>query len=135
MTISQQHFTDLLKTIVDLNRSVLKKQLPTGDSPMYSINVLKKHWQAEFLFDITKSLCYTCYEYKYTAAIVILRVGKNLRAFTRDQIKNGCFPEMVGRLIQWLNKDNIWIEDQVDYVKRLLEADYNVDEIADTGTV
>lgn len=66
---------------------------------------------------------------------MILRVGKNLRAFTRDQIKNGCFPDMVGRIIQWLNKDNIWIEDQVDYVKRLLEADYNVDEIADTGTV
>lgn len=43
MVISQQHFTDLLKTIVDLNKAVLKKQLPSGDSPMYSINVLKKH--------------------------------------------------------------------------------------------
>jgi len=129
MIIEQQHFTDLLKTIVDLNTAVIKKRLPSGDSPMYSINVLKKHWQSEFPLDINKCLCYSCYDYKKTDAVVILRYGKNLKSFTREQIKLGCLSEMISRIIQWINKDSIWIDKQIEYVKELIESDYDIKKL------
>ena len=128
MVIPQQQFTDLIKSLMVLNKAVLKKNLPEVNS-MMGIGVDKRNWSVEMLFDINKALYYTVYGYKKTDAVVILRYGKNLKAFTREQIKLGCLPEMISRIIQWINKDSIWIQDQIEYVKELIESDYEISKL------
>lgn len=128
MVIPQQQFTDLIKSLTVLNKAVLKKNLPEINS-MMGIGVDKRNWSVEMLFDINKALYYTTYGYKKTDAVVILRYGKNLKAFTREQIKNGCLSEMISRIIQWINKDSIWIQDQIEYVKELIESDYDTTKL------
>ena len=128
MVIPQQQFTDLIKSLTVLNKAVLKKNLPEINS-MMGIGVDKRNWSVEMLFDINKALYYTVYGYKKTDSIAILRLGKNIRAYTREQIKQGCLPDMIGRIIRWMNIEGIWIENQLDYVSRLLEVDYEISKL------
>ena len=128
MVIPQQQFTDLIKSLTVLNKAVMKKNLPEINS-MMGIGADKRNWSVEILFDINKALYYTVYGFKKTDAIVILRYGKNLKAFTREQIKQGCLSEMISRIIQWINRDSIWIQDQIEYVKELIESDYEISKL------
>lgn len=128
MVIPQQQFTDLIKSLTVLNKAVLKKTLPEVNS-MMGIGADRRNWSVEMLFDINKALYYTTYGFKKTDAVVILRYRKNLKAFTREQIKQGALPEMISRIIQWINRDSIWIQDQIEYVKELIESDYDISKI------
>lgn len=121
--MTTKEYMEFCKEMDEFIQTVRRKTYPYKYRP---IDISRKIYGISLPISDNLLLQFHVYDWRYNP-IIVMKMEDNLKAYTIEDIRNNTYKcDIYSRLLKWINKKNIFIDNQYEFMQRFIQSGYNL---------